>query len=651
MRTAACSPSQRRAPGIVASFAWVVALAVPVHGRDLPPRISQADFPNQDAVVLRHLQRWLLRSDGGMIYEEHRWVQLLNDRAWRRCSDPRVDYLEGFEEVELLAANAHLPDGSVIEIPDYSTNLVSPRGISTWPALSGWRQVVFTFSGVQNGAVLELHYKRTSKPGVRRWLEADLRVGDLDPVIERIVEVNLPVGQKLHHRLDRLDKQASFAHGTTNGHAMYRWTIKGIASDADEPACPPWRERCGRLRFTNCPSGREWVSDLLHAVESSAKELKLDRIKEFAEQAAEDEVDDTGKIRAIAKKVRDTFNFVDDWRGWTGRRVRGAAEVFDSCYGSRLEGAALTLAAVRSVGLEATPRVAVVRDTFSPEVPTDSALSAVAIEVTTGGGPIRLAPSTGVINPNGPWRDRDLLLVDSGELEQFAAFASESSRPDAVQVRGQLALGEDAEELTGSLNIELTGLFINPEKLRSDDQKRSLLESIIAGLVPDLKLTDFSVSHLSEDRFVAQASVEAKEPPAEVYDRRLLMIAVDTPVLAEAHLPLDRSLRRTPIRLPGHLTEDLRLRIELPDDWKPVILPRPLEAANGKWGRISQTIESDDDAVRLVRQVSFNVLTIEPDDFATVREAVRTLRSEACRSLLIERSEPKQTGDTDGAKD
>ncbi|HUU85469.1 MAG TPA: DUF3857 domain-containing protein [Phycisphaerae bacterium] len=638
MNRAARSKFDRRVLFVLVS-AWVWAASVPVAvgGQGLPD-VGRAEFPNDDAVILRHLQHWTLQPDGGVVREEHHWVKLLNDRAWGRYADPRVDYLPGSEEVELIAARAHTPDGQKLDSPDYAINVVTPAGVSKWPTMTGWRQVCYTFSGVQNDAILELHYKRSSKPGVRRWLEADLRIGDIDPVVEQVVEVTLPSGTELRHRLDHVDQQhAVMEKATEGGQTTYRWKFNNIGSDADEPRCPPWQQRCGRLRFSNCPSAERWVEDILDSVGRSA--AADERVAKFATEATKDEVDEVAKVRAIGKKMRDTFNFVDDHRGWVGRNARPVGEVFDSCYGSLLESAGLTLAALRAAGLEARATIAVEREQYDPSVSTDADLAAVVIEVAGPHGPIWLEPSSGILNRNGAWRDRDLLYVDGGKLQQFA-LASVTSEPDAVRVRGRLVLGEKAEKLTGELTIDLTGSFVNPEELRDDDQKRSRIESIVKGIMPDLKVTDFSVSQLSQSQLSAHASVESTEEPEKVYERRRLVLATDTPVLAEAHLPVEHSMRRTPIQLSGRFAEDVRVRIQLPEGWKPVVLPEPLETVNGQWGRITQTVDVDAEAnaVQIVRQIGFQGPTIQPGDYAAVRDAVRAVRSERARSLVIEKT-------------
>jgi len=624
-----------------------------VRAADLPSA-EQAQFPNEDAVVLRQVQSWTVQPDGGVVMEEHQWVKLFDDRAWGRYADPRVDYLDGAEKVELLAAKAHLPDGTVVDIPPYSTNVVSPDGVSKWPTMAGWRQVVYTFSGVQNGAVLELHYKRTSPKGMRRWLDGEFRIGDVDPVIERVVEVTLPADgrsghrpdeagssghrpdQGLRYQLDRAEKWASFEQQDKDDRTTYRWRFANVPSDADEPGCPPWRQRCGRLRFTTCPSAEEWAGDLIRAVESPAEETK--NVLDFAHEACEDEVDDAGRARSVAKKLRERFNAVDDWRGWAARASRPVEEVFASGYGSRVETAALLLSALRVIGLEARPLLAVDRDTFSETAPVDGELAGMVIEVATADGPLRIDAAAGPINPNGAWRERDLLSVDQGKLVR-APVAAAPDVADAVHVRGYLTIGENGEKLTGNFNVELTGMFVDAESLRSDDAKKSRVQAIVAGIVPGLKVGDYSVSHLSEGRFVAHATAEAADLPGKVYDRRMLALAGDTPGMTEVHLPLDRPARRTALRLPGAIEEDIRLRIELPDGWKAVVLPEGLESPAGEWGRISQSVQADGKEVRIVRQMEFAERTIAPEDYAALRDAVLAARSDAARTLVIEKTE------------
>ncbi len=618
-------------------FLWMPAPAPALP--DGLPSVSQTDFPNDDAVVLRLHQSWTLGAGGGQVYEEHRFVKLFNDRAWDRYADPRVDYLDGAEAVELVTARTHLPDGSTMGLPDYSTTVLSPFGYSKWPALARWRQMLYIFSGVQNNAVLELHYKRTSQPGTRRWLSAELRIGDLDPVIERIVEVTVPgSGDGLRHActpegLAELTTAAGKGQATT-----YRWTMKNVAADPDEPGCPPWRQRCGRLRFTNCPSAEAWTADLLRAVDSAVE--PNDAIGQFVKDCTKDAVDDADKVRAIAKKLAASFNFVDEPNAWVGRRVRSSDEVFDSCYGSRLESAAVMLAALRSAGLPADPWLAVERDTFSATAPTDDDLAAVLIKVDAAGQTWWLEPAGGIINPNGAWRDRDVLSVANGRFEQFSAFVSDSSQPDTVRIRGALKLDDKAEKLTGQFSLELSGLFVEAETLRDDKQRESRISALVNQVVSDLKVVDSSVSHLSQDRLVASATVESDKAPADVYGRRLVILAAHSPALAEAHLPVDRSVRRTPVRLLGPLVEDVQVTIELPEGWSPAVLPEPLQGVQGDWGRMSQTVELADRTIKIARRVGFDVQVIPPADFAAVREAARALASEACRALLLEPKKP-----------
>ncbi len=607
----------------------VPALAL---GQELP-NVGQAEYPNDDAVILRWKQVWTLEEDGRQVYEDHRFVKLLNDRSWRRYADPRIDFLDGAESVEILAARAHLPDGSVLNIPAYSFNTVSPRGVFRWPAFSGWRQLVCTFSGVQNEAVLELHYKRTSQPRTRRWLSADLRIGDVDPVVERVVEVNLPSSAKpLHHKLTLA--KSNFEQMSEGNQARYRWVFNETAADPDQTACPPWRQRCGRLVFSDCASSAEWAGEILREVDSAGEPSK--HLRKFAKKATEGEVGEIGRIRAIAAKFKTTFNFVNDARTWVGRSTRSADEVFDSCYGSPLESAGLLLGLLRSAGIDAHPCVAVDRSLFSKDIANEADLVAVVIEVAALAGPIRLDPASGIINPNGPWRDRDLILEEGGKLRRVS-LAMSTAEPDSVRIDGRLEVDEEGKSLSGQLTIELANLFVNPEALRDEASRKKRLESIVSQLMPHLKVTNFSVSQFSPSRMVASVSIESSKPLKDVYGKKMFEISLNSPALAKAQLPINIPARRTAIQLPGVLREDIRLTIELPKGWSPAIVPTAFDSGQQAWGACQLNVEVADGSVQFNRSTRFDTRQIAAEDFSSVRQAVRTLQDHGGRTFLIEK--------------
>lgn len=102
--------------------------------------------------------------------------------------------------------------------------------------------------------------------------------------------------------------------------------------------------------------------------------------------------------------------------------------------------------------------------------------------------------------------------------------------------------------------------------------------------------------------------------------------------LADVPMPLARSYRQTDVRLAGRFRENVDLTIELPDEWKPSIVPAEVAAVKGDWGTVAQTVDVDGKTIRLRRNVAVLTKTLTPGDFDQLRRAVNDLRT--TRSLL-----------------
>lgn len=621
---------------IAASFCIAPARAVvpepPPHAR-----ISRTEFPDADAVILRHEQVWMLSEDGSIRLAEHKWVKMLSPRAIPRVADPPIDFREGAEELNILIARTFTPDGRAIDVPDYGRNLISPGGAADWPAFADLRQWVVSFSGVQPDAIYELATERVIKPGRQRWLAADLRLQEHFPTIERQVTVTVPAGVRLAHRIDNQPAEAAFEHATAGSQRTYRWSFKELPACEDEPASARWQERCGRLRFTTCQSPGAWTSALLEAVEAAAE--PDDRIKAFAADAVGDELDATAKVRKIGDKLKATMNYVGDAEAWAGGRVRPAGEVLESSYQNAPEAAALCVAALRAAAIDASPGVAVYAPTWHDDVPVDTAAEAFMVSAKTGDDTVWLHPNEGIADGFGHWSRHTLLALDeSGELRRFA-LADEQRDPLAqLYVRGKLTIGDDGT-LTGRLHVRLTGRFVAAESLRTDEQKKSRIGSIAKSLVPGLKVADLSVSELSAGRFEAEANVELPDPLDSVGQLRTLTLSDDLPFQETVALPLDRPDRRTPVRLASPFDEDIELAIEFPEGWTAVATPAGLDRASenfAAWARIGQDVEASANRLRIHRQVRLATEEIAADDFARIRDAINTLRGQAYRRMAFQ---------------
>ena len=620
---------------VVAALAFVgaVGCAATAMAQAASPDLTlgAAQFPEDDAIILRWEQHWTLDHDGTVHRRDHYWVKLLNSRPIRRFGDPRLAYVHDHDKLIFHTAQSTLPDGTILPVPDYSFNPVGPDRVAGWPEYKDWQEVVVSFSGIEAGVVLELDYEVVTPPGIFPWIDADIRLDDQYPVVERVVSVTVPGNVTVHHRVERApgiktdEKQAGVGGAKTS---TYQWTAKRLPGDRGEPQDLPWRERSPRLRFTTCPDDVTWTSTIASRVDKAAKAGEA--VKEFAESAVEEELDPSERVRKVAKKVHDSFNFVNSSRALRGLTCRAAKDVLHANYGNRLESAALVLAALRSLGMEATPMVGVNGRTWSESdkiAPIGSALSAVVVRVDLDEGPLYVHPQRGLFKNPGNWGRRWLLGTDAGgELQKTYVSARGEREPSDLRIAGKIAIDGEGKA-TGELRINLTGGFYDPADLETADAQKALVKNLVGRVLSDFDVESHSIVTLSDDLLKATANVTSTEA-LKKYDRHHMLKFGDGPAfLAEYPLPLERSQRKLDVYVGGRLREQVNLTIELPDEWKASIIPASLPPVEGKWGRALQTIELDGQTLRFRRTIEITADTIPPADFAGLRDAVNDLRT------------------------
>ncbi|MCK4872801.1 MAG: DUF3857 domain-containing protein [Phycisphaerales bacterium] len=589
---------------------------------DLSAGVEQ--FPDADAVILRLEQHWTIKRDGTVHRREHRWVKLLDRRAIGRYADPRINFSDGTDKVIIHSARTYLPDGTILPVPDYSYNIASPNDLSGWPAYIEWQQRIISFSGIENGCVLEFDYEVITQPGVMPWVSADLRLHLDDPTVQRIVSFQVEGGVLLHAQVTGMPgpyEPEGFV--SSSGWRAPRWTFDMLAADTDEPQAPPWQERGGRFMFTTCPSAEAWVGTVLGAVENAA--APTERIEALARDAVGDEQDLRLRIEAVSKKLRDTFNFVTSPKSMRSFRCRPAGDVLVDNYGNPLESAALLLAAYRSLGIEAEPMAAVDTRTWREDVPTDSAFVDVVIAIETDDGPMYVRPQHGTFTNPGDWGSHTLLTLDQdGGLQRMNIVGRGDEQESTVEITGVLHLEADGAA-EADLRVSLTGAFYDPEALDTTDAQQARSKAIVNRLLPGFDVDKHALTTLSDDAFAATISVRSDDLD-EVGAQHMLKLGDGPVFLTEFPLPLDRPHRRTDVELAGRFAEHIDLTIVLPEGAVATIVPASLPEVTGSWGSIAQTVMRDGSTIHIVRDI--NVIDrISATDYPVVREAINALRA------------------------
>lgn len=611
--------------GLVVTLTAIAGPDVPDAGRE--------EYPLDDAVVLRLDENWDLLPDGSVRYEYHRWLKLLNDRIFRYEGDPRISFREGADRLEIVTARTHLPDGEIIDVPDYSFNLVSPDATGGMPAFANDRQWVVSYSALMPGAVLEMHYIRISEPGAQRWLWGDLRLRGSYPILQHNVSVTLPAGQQLRYQVDDLPEGGSPKVTQSDKTTDWSWRFAHLGYCGDESSAPDWQQRCGRLRFTNCPGAEAWARSLLDPIERAA--VADQAITDFVTEIAEQEVDARSRSRAIAKAVRERFNFIHSDEAWWGRTCRRAADIFAGNYGTSPEVAVLLTAMYRAAGLDAQPMLAVKEDLFDRNTPVDSSVQDFVVAVNTGDAAMYVDAAAGIVYPAGNWIDRALLGTKDGKTLRIVRMKDlPGATENRIAVRVDLEIDPDGKA-AGTLRVHLGGCFADFEALRENGAAKSRVSSVLSQMLEGFKVEELTDSELLVGRFTAEAEIASDDALPKVDNKFMLTFAEEAPHSTHVHLPLTRTERESPVHLPTLFSESIHVVLEYPEKWKAHIVPVAVPVVSGPWGNLELNVINDPGKLVYRREISFQAPDITPRDFAGIRDTVNLMRAEAARNFLI----------------
>ncbi len=631
---------------------WASPLAAqPVAGGSSVPNFSigAKEYPDADAVVLRWDQTWRMEKDGTVSYRDHRWVKLLNSRAIGAFADPRIDYCVGQDELKIHVAQTTLPDGRVVPVPSYSFNVAGPDDVAGWVEYKDWQQKVVSFSGIEDGCVVEMDYELITRAGVLPWLEGDVRLQDDYPVVERTIGVGVPSGTPVQVKLQNVNPEQGISKDQQEGGVQLRtYAFRKLEAARGEAQSLPWPRRDARLSFTTCGSPEAFAKAHLQRIEDAAR--PSEDIRKFAEGAAEKESDPREQIRKVARKLADSFNSIASPKAARPLTCRSAGDVLRANYGHSLEAAAVLAAALRALDLKVTPLLAVDADLWAAETPVRSAVWGVVLSVETPDGPVLVHPQQGILQDPGPHGRRYLLGLDGAGkvVTTYLATRAEKS-PSELLIAGRLSLTADGK-VSGDLRISLTGAFYDPGNLETSAQQESLVKSLVGRVVSGVDLSGHAISMLSKDRLTATTRLASKSPLKALGNDYLLQLGDGPGFLPEFPLPVGVAGRRTDVSLPGPFNERVDLVIELPEGWEPLIAPAAVALVKDRWGEAEQVVEVSGRTVRWLRRAVVTAERVSPEAWPTLRGVVNDLKADAARTVLAGLADKSDKAEATGKK-
>lgn len=581
--------------------ATVLLILATVAGAESPKPLTQE--PADDAVILLWEDAVTLVPEGGYTWSVKKHVRVNNDRSYGPFADPRITYNTDFQSVRITTARTRCPGGRIVDVPKYSRNEVAPQETAGWPALAGIRQIVVSFSAIEPGAILELEFEIESKRGALPFDEFDFPIAAPYPIASR-----------------RILRNGKPIHEASNVEALI-----------DEPLSLPARDRFGLKVLSTAANTKAWATSILNLMENTAKGDKI--LSYCDESKLSATTDDIEKAWAIQEAFANQFTTIEAPSAGVWPVIRPATNVRSAHYGTPLEAAGLLLAMFRGAGLKADPVFAV--SCQSDEISV-GAISAFAVALETRSDICYWHPMQGRIRNPGPWggwRRFDRALV-TGRSDMPARF--DAPIESRLESSARLTL-DDSANYAGTVDLRMTGLFL-ANALRTDDQKKSAINDALTRLIPNIEMSKYSVTTLSNDVFAVNAEVKSAKSLDSAGDGRVFTIPADGPWQSTFPLPLGKSGRKTLLKAPGSFVQESFIELKLPEGWSPSALPKTYGTALANDANLSQQVEAAGQWVRLRNNITVSQRIWAPERYPELRTAICNTQSPAAKTLVIRKA-------------
>lgn len=538
------------------------------------------NYSGADAVYLEKGVSFTLNPDGSWEKDYHHLLKLQTYMAVTRTSgETFITYNPLFQELKVLKSETTMKDGRKVDSPANAFNEVLPGSAHFFAHYSHLREMVVTHTGLERGAVIDLHYRLTTKPGFMPYFSGKEFITDRFPIQRLILKVSVPSGVKLNYHL--FNMEANPGKETANNRDIYTFTFENLGSFIEEPL-----NKGINQAFMVFSAASDWSSIFppIEEVGPAPAELvkKLETMKSSANAAGMD--DFYFKVQTLVSDEIANCSIGPDLDGFAVRKLQ---EVYDSNYATEIEKAYLLYHLLKQINIpaEIVALPLPLGDQAAQDVPTMLQFDSFLIKVKAD------AKRTIYLNP---WKNGDHLFpyaaagaaVYNLQEKTFDTLQPVCDCRNMVDVSGKIKIGKDNEKSTGELSLLVSGYFY-PYRSTLEDAQKTLL-NVIKGLLPIANLEIKKITLLSPGKLTAVVSVDGDFLKA-IYQQRCVLEKVQFPFITEEMISLKE--RKYPLYLDVPFDFRVNLELEMPEDPEITFLAPPVTVKNDI-GFYEQRVES-----------------------------------------------------------
>ncbi len=575
----------------------------------LPFYVSAGEGAKADAHYLEKSVVYRLNADGGWELEYRHAVKLntyfASERALGRTE---VKYDPKFQELKFLGSETEMVDGKKVASPANAYTEVLPREAKNFSGYAHLRRMVVAHTALERGAVVRVHYRLTTKPGLMPYLSDRQFLAEPFPADKLSVTVSVPKGTPFHWAVFNL-KEVKPLKKEEAGHVSYTFAVENAAAytaeryngDVQRPA----------LLFSTAADWKKALPPVLMDEKVKLPEALVKGAKGIKHTNRGDAF-----LFKLSQLVIDEMSNCHVGMDLNGFTLRTPEEIYQSGYATSLEKAYLLWRLARHLGLKAEITAYPSLRMAAPKVPSLLHLGYYMVKILPKGGeklPVYLDPvhRSERLYPYGTVGVQ-LFNLHRGAFEVVEPAGQTENR---LEIIGRL--NPTKEKTSGELDITLSGAFY-PYNSVLDDCGRGVM-SAVRGVFPISKLDIKRVRLLSRDAVSVTATVEGKVLK-ELYSGRYRIDAFRFPYLRDEMTALDS--RVTPLSLRGKVNFRTVLHVKVPEGMKVSYAAPAKEVTNDAGYFRSKVGVPGTGNIMIDVSLGLPAKKIKPADYAAFKEVV-----------------------------
>ncbi|HID93183.1 MAG TPA: DUF3857 domain-containing protein [bacterium (Candidatus Stahlbacteria)] len=463
--------------------------------------VSSENYPDAHTVIVFDSTVVVVDTEGEKSRTQHKLIKILTPYGRDKFSEATITYCTAYETTYVLMARVIRPNGIVIDVKKQDIkDLPIPVSENLNLFIPNVRIKKIIFPQLEVGSAIEWKVQRIfKKPPMENNFSEFLVFADTEPIISKAYTLKMPVGMPLNYRVR--NGMLGFKESTIGNNKIYSWEARDVPMIMPEPAMPPLPDVATKLlvtTFTSWDALSKWYYEL--AKESFEPN---DAIAEKVNELTSTAQDDKEKIMSIYQFVNQNIRCVEPVLLGIRKIYKPAPApiTFENRYGSRADIAALLVAMLKKLGIDAyvalTSSSIIVEDDI-PAYQFDRTIVAVKQE---DGTYLYMDPVEGQMYFLTPYEQNKGILVCSrnGEDLAFTPIVSVDKNVINVMIRSKLRYDKTIE---GSITIKPEGFFDwmlrTKFSLITALEMKQMFQKMVRDISTSAKLTEFYASDVSD---------------------------------------------------------------------------------------------------------------------------------------------------------